>query len=108
MTLAVIPYPAIDPVIFTIGGFEARWYGLAYVAGFIIAALIARALNRSWHVGFTDDDLLDIVLAGVIGLFVGARVGYVLFYGWRSLLADPLSLFAVWDGGMSFHGGLVG
>jgi phosphatidylglycerol:prolipoprotein diacylglycerol transferase len=106
--MAALTYPNIDPVFFSIGSLEVRWYGLAYVAGFIIAGLIVRSLSRRWEVGLTDDDLLDIVLAGVIGLVVGARLGYVLFYGVGAYWSDPLSIVAFWDGGMSFHGGLVG
>jgi len=106
--MAALTYPNIDPVAFALGPFEVRWYGLAYVAGFVLAALIFRSLNRRWKVGLTDDDLLDIVLAGVVGLVVGARIGYVLFYGVGSYWDDPVSILAFWDGGMSFHGGLVG
>lgn len=103
-----LAYPAIDPVAFAVGPLEVRWYGLAYVAGFIVAALVFRALNRRWEVGLSDDDILDVVLAGVVGLVVGARLGYVLFYGVGSYVRDPASVFAFWDGGMSFHGGLAG
>jgi phosphatidylglycerol:prolipoprotein diacylglycerol transferase len=105
---AILNYPAIDPTIFQIGPFAVRWYGIAYVAGFVAAGLIARALSKRWKVGLTDDDMLDIVLSGVIGLVLGARVGYVLFYGAGRYWDDPLSIIAVWDAGMSFHGGLIG
>ncbi len=106
--LASIAYPDIDPVVFAVGPFAVRWYGLAYVAGFILAALIMRALDKRWRVGLSTDDVLDIVLVAVIGLLAGGRLGYVLFYGAGSYWSDPLSIFAFWDGGMSFHGGLVG
>ena len=106
--MASLSYPAIDPVAFAVGPLEVRWYGLAYVAGFIVAALVFRAMNRRWEIGLSDDDILDVVLAGVVGLVAGARLGYVLFYGVGSYVHDPASVFAFWDGGMSFHGGLVG
>jgi len=106
--LASIAYPHIDPVAFAIGPFAVRWYGLAYVAGFVLAALVLRELDRRWKVGLSTDDMLDIVLVAVVGLIAGARLGYVLFYGVGSYWSDPLSIFAFWDGGMSFHGGLVG
>ncbi|MBN1193060.1 MAG: prolipoprotein diacylglyceryl transferase [Coriobacteriia bacterium] len=100
-------YPGIDPVAFTVGPLEVRWYGLAYVVGFIIAGLVMRSLVKRWRLGLSDDDLLDIVLVGVITLVIGARLGYVLFYGAGAYWDDPLSIIAFWDGGMSFHGGLA-
>ena len=103
-----IPYPDIDPILFTLGPLAVRWYGLSYVAGFIVGGLIVRSLNRRWEVGLSDDDLLDVVLASVVGLVVGARLGYVLFYGAGRYWSDPLSVLAIWDAGMSFHGGLIG
>lgn len=98
----------LDPVVFTLGPLSVRWYGLAYVAGFIVAGLILRSLNRRWDIGLSDDDVLDLVLVGVVGLVLGARIGYVLFYGVGGYWSDPASILAFWDGGMSFHGGLVG
>lgn len=91
-----------------IGPLAIRWYGLAYVAGFIGAGLVLRLVNRRWRLGLSGDDELEILLAAVIGLIVGARVGYVLFYDLPVYLTSPLTVFAIWDGGMSFHGGLVG
>lgn len=107
-TLALLTYPQIDPVLLRIGPLALRWYGLAYVVGFIAAGLLLRRLDRTWSVGMSTDDMLDVVLAAVVGLVVGARVGYVLFYDLQGFLADPMSIFALWDGGMSFHGGLIG
>lgn len=106
--MAALVYPAIDPVAFSLGPLVVRWYGLAYVAGFIAAGLILRQLNRKWEIGLTTDQIVDIVLAAVIGLIVGARLGYVIFYGGVEYLKEPLKILATWDGGMSFHGGLVG
>ncbi len=108
MSLAALIYPAIDPVAFQIGPLIVRWYGLAYVVGFIGAAYILRRLNRIWEIGISDDHQIDIVLAAVIGVIVGARLGYVLFYGGAEYFREPLRVFATWDGGMSFHGGLAG
>ncbi len=106
--MAALTYPAIDPIIFEIGPFAVRWYGLAYVAGFIAGALVLRWLSRRWEAGLSDDDVVSALLWGAVGLLVGARVGYELFYGFDRLRADPLSFFRVWEGGMSFHGGLIG
>lgn len=105
--MALIAYPRIDPVLLHIGAIQVRWYGLAYLLGFVLAALIVRALVRRWRLDVTDGELLDVVLASVIGLIVGARLGYVLFYG-LEFVRSPIDVIAVWDGGMSFHGGLAG
>ncbi len=106
--IASIAYPTIDPVALTLGPLEIRWYGLAYVAGFIVAGLVMRSLARRWDIGLGDDDLLDVVLAAILGLVVGARLGYVVFYGAGAFWDEPMRILAVWDGGMSFHGGLAG
>jgi phosphatidylglycerol:prolipoprotein diacylglycerol transferase len=106
--MAALIYPAIDPVAFRLGPLAIRWYGLAYVVGFVVAAYILRRLNRRWDVGLTSEQQLDIVLAAVIGVIVGGRLGYVLFYGGTEYLREPLRILATWDGGMSFHGGLAG
>ena len=108
MLLAAIPFPELDPVAFRLGPLQVHWYGLAYLAGFVGAVLILRWLSRRWEIGVTDDDLLTILLAAVIGVMVGARLGYVLVYGGAEYLRDPLQILAVREGGMSFHGGLVG
>jgi len=70
--------------------------------------LFSDRLNRRWQVGLTRDQEIDLVLAAVIGVIVGGRLGYVLFYGGSEYLRHPLSIFATWNGGMSFHGGLAG
>lgn len=101
-------FPLIDPVIFEVGPFAVRWYGVAYVLGFIAGGLAIAVLNRRWRVGLSDDEVLSAFLWGSIGLVVGARIGYLLFYTPGRLLADPLSLFRTMEGGMSFHGGLAG
>jgi phosphatidylglycerol---prolipoprotein diacylglyceryl transferase len=108
VTLATLAYPAIDPVAFRLGAIQVRWYGLAYLAGFVVAFFIARWLSRRWELGLTDDDLLSCLLAAVIGVIVGGRLGYVLFYGGGVYLSHPAEILALWDGGMSFHGGLLG
>ena len=106
--MAALTYPTIDPVIFSIGPFAVRWYGLAYVAGFVAGILVVVLLNRRWEVGLSEDDLFSMFLYGVLGLVIGARVGYMVFYSLPQLLSDPLSLFRTTEGGMSFHGGLAG
>lgn len=108
VALAALIYPSINPIAFHLGPLVVRWYGLAYVAGFIGAALILRRLNRVWEIGISDDHQIDIVLAAIIGVIVGGRLGYVLFYGGSEYITHPLRILATWDGGMSFHGGLAG
>jgi len=85
-----------------------HWYGLAYLAGFLASALIIRALARRWTLDLSGDDILNIVLAAVVGVIVGARLGYVLFYGAGFYWEQPARILRIWDGGMSFHGGLLG
>ncbi|MDH4139302.1 MAG: prolipoprotein diacylglyceryl transferase [Coriobacteriia bacterium] len=105
---AAIAYPQIDPVIVRIGPVGVHWYGLAYVAGFLVAGLVFRALNRRWKVGLTDDDVLTAVLYAIVGVLVGGRLGYVLFYGGTTYVEDPSRILLVWQGGMSWHGSFVG
>lgn len=108
MILPVIAYPIINPVALKLGPLSVRWYGLAYVAAFVGAGLVLHWLVRRWQLDISDDDELTILLAAVVGVVVGARLGYVLVYGNGYYFQHPLSIFAIWDGGMSFHGGLVG
>ncbi|HEY5471737.1 MAG TPA: prolipoprotein diacylglyceryl transferase [Candidatus Limnocylindrales bacterium] len=108
MVLASIAYPAIDPVALHLGPISVRWYGLAYLVGFVIAGFVMRWLVRRWEIALTDDDLLTIVLAGVVGVLVGGRLGYVLLYGGAYYWQQPLAVISIWNGGMSFHGALAG
>jgi phosphatidylglycerol:prolipoprotein diacylglycerol transferase len=109
----VIPYPAINPVLFSIGPFSIRWYALAYIVGIIAGWFYARAIiasQRLWGgpapitVGEFDDFIIWITL----GIIVGGRVGYVLFYNLPQFAAHPIQIFELWNGGMSFHGGVFG
>ncbi|MGL4721812.1 MAG: prolipoprotein diacylglyceryl transferase [Desulfovibrionaceae bacterium] len=99
--------PTIDPVAFTIGSFRIHWYGLMYLFGFIIALLLAkyRARHSSFWASQDCDDLLTFIALGVI---LGGRAGYVLFYDFSYYFANPMESIAIWKGGMSFHGGLLG
>jgi phosphatidylglycerol:prolipoprotein diacylglycerol transferase len=101
-------YPAIDPVALRLGPLSVRWYGIAYLVAFLAAWWVATYFNRRWELGLTTDDIAAIMLAAVIGVVVGGRLGYVIFYGAGQYWKAPLTIFALWDGGMSFHGGLVG
>jgi len=102
---------AIDPVAFSVGPFVARWYGLAYLVGFAAASGLAYYFARKWKVDFNFDNLLTVLISISIGVIVGSRLGFCLFYQPAYFLANPLQIIAFWDGGisgMSFHGGLIG
>ena len=101
-------YHSIDPVALSIGPLVIRWYGIAYVLGFVCAALIVWRVARRWRVSVDVDSLLTIMICVIVGVIVGGRLGYVLFYGDGYYLAHPLEIVAFNKGGMSFHGGLVG
>ena len=101
-------YQMLDPVIFTVGPFSLRWYGLAYVCGFAFAAFLVWRIFRRWKLSINSDGVLTIMLCVIVGIIVGARLGYCLFYGNGYYISHPLEIFAVNEGGMSFHGGLAG
>ena len=102
----MIPYPQIDPVALAVGPLRIHWYGLMYVVGLAAAWWLGR--RRAHRLGLTHDDIGDLIFYGAVGIILGGRLGYVLFYGLDQLAADPLWLFRLWEGGMSFHGGLAG
>ncbi|WP_434056073.1 MAG: prolipoprotein diacylglyceryl transferase [Roseibium sp.] len=109
----VLPFPAIDPVIIEIGPFALRWYALAYIVGIILAWRYMRSLvlnDRLWNGGRrpTPVELDDFVLWGTLGIILGGRLGYVLFYNPGYYLSNPGEALAIWSGGMSFHGGFAG
>jgi phosphatidylglycerol:prolipoprotein diacylglycerol transferase len=106
--VAALAFPALNPIAFRLGPLAVHWYGLAYLAGFVSAFLVMRWLVDRWGVALTEDDMLNIVLAAILGVLLGGRLGYVIFYGGSTYLHNPAQILAVWDGGMSFHGGLFG
>lgn len=114
LPLAALSFPNIDPIIVTIGPLAVHWYGVGYIVGILFAWWYAKRLvanPRLWPDGaqpMKPQDLDDFVVWAAIGVVVGGRTGYVLFYDLPRYLADPLGIFAVWQGGMSFHGGLLG
>lgn len=104
----MLPYPDIDPVAIELGPLKVRWYGLMYLVGFAAAwGLMRWRSARGWQ-GWKREQIDDLVFWGAIGVIVGGRVGYVVFYQFEAWLADPLMLVRIWEGGMSFHGGLIG
>jgi phosphatidylglycerol:prolipoprotein diacylglycerol transferase len=104
----MLTYPQIDPVIFSLGPLKFQWYGMMYLLGFVLAFLLARHRSIRTDSPVHAEQVEDLIFYGALGVVLGGRLGYVFFYGWEQFLRDPLWLFKVWEGGMSFHGGLLG
>lgn len=104
----MIQYPQIDPVAISIGPLAIHWYGIMYLIGFLSAYLLgcyrAKLSNGVW----TKEQISDATFFGAMGVILGGRIGYILFYQFAHFIEEPLSLFRIWEGGMSFHGGLIG
>jgi len=104
----MLHYPDIDPVALALGPIRVHWYGLMYLVGFMAGWWLGRLRAGRPGSGWTARQMDDLVLYAVLGVVIGGRLGYMLFYGTGQLAEDPLALFRVWQGGMSFHGGLLG
>lgn len=103
-----LAFPKFDPVIFSMGPISLHWYGLMYLIGFIFAMWLAARRADKPNSGWSRQEVESLLYSGFLGVFIGGRIGYVLFYNIPLFLDNPLYLFKVWDGGMSFHGGLIG
>jgi len=101
-------YPEIDPVIVQIGPLALRWYGLMYLLGFAAAWWLGRTRAVNGRAPMPAERVEDLIFHGALGVILGGRIGYILFYDFARWLDDPLVLLRVWEGGMSFHGGLLG
>lgn len=101
-------YTGFDPVALQLGPLAIRWYGLMYLVGFVGGWWLLRRRALRGLSPLNPEQAADIIFYIALGVILGGRIGYVLFYGWQNLLADPLSLFRIWEGGMSFHGGFLG
>jgi phosphatidylglycerol---prolipoprotein diacylglyceryl transferase len=101
-------FPNIDPVFLKLGPLEFRWYGLMYICGFLAAYFIILAGVKRKGLPLVKDDVADLIFTVALGVILGGRFGYILFYNFSYYVAHPMKLFAVWEGGMSFHGGLTG
>lgn len=101
-------FPDFDPIAFSIGPIALHWYGAMYLIGVLFALWLAVRRAKQPNSGWTKDEVENLLFSGFLGLFIGGRVGYILFYNFPAFLADPVILFKVWQGGMSFHGGLIG
>ncbi|MGV3522788.1 MAG: prolipoprotein diacylglyceryl transferase [Candidatus Sericytochromatia bacterium] len=98
----------LDPAIFKLGAIQPRWYALMYIVAFAVAYFMIARHPKFKGRGFTQDDAMDLLTYGFVGVLAGGRIGYILFYNLSYYLQNPLKLLAIWEGGMSFHGGLIG
>ena len=104
----MLVHPDFDPVAFSLGPLHVRWYGLMYLLGFLAGWALGRYRVKQPNSGWTAIQMDDLVFYIALGVILGGRIGYLLFYGFGNFLHDPLILFRVWEGGMSFHGGFLG
>ncbi|WP_454781414.1 prolipoprotein diacylglyceryl transferase [Legionella sp. WA2022007384] len=101
-------FPYINPVAFSIGPLQVHWYGLMYLIGFVSGWLLAHWRAKHYKLDWTSEQISDVIFYAALGVIIGGRIGYMLFYNFAELVHDPLALFKIWQGGMSFHGGLLG
>jgi phosphatidylglycerol:prolipoprotein diacylglycerol transferase len=102
-------FPNIDPIIFSIGPIAIRWYALAYITGILLGGYYIMFLNRKYKLKLVNKDIIDdFIFYAVLGIILGGRVGYTLFYNFSYYSEYPWQIFFIWQGGMSFHGGIIG
>lgn len=101
-------YPNIDPVALSLGPLKIHWYGLMYLIGFALGWLLAYWRVKHYKLNWNLDQISDLIFYAALGVILGGRIGYMLFYNTQELIHDPLQLVKIWQGGMSFHGGLIG
>lgn len=101
-------YPQFDPIAIAIGPLAIHWYAISYLVGIGLVWGVLKIRSQRQGLGWSDEVLSDLVFYAVLGVIVGGRVGYMLFYGFENLIDHPLSVFKIWQGGMSFHGGMLG
>jgi len=104
----MFPIHHIDPVAISLGPLKIHWYGLMYVLGMFVAWRLALSRLRAGRLPVSEAALGDLVYYAMFGVLLGGRLGYLVFYGWQQVLDDPLYALRIWEGGMSFHGGLIG
>ncbi len=104
----MIPYPDIDPVALSVGPLQVHWYGLMYLVGFAGSWWYGVLRTRRDDLAWTTKQVEDVLFYGAVGVILGGRLGYTLFYNFSEFVEHPLTLFRIWEGGMSFHGGMLG
>lgn len=104
----MLTFPTIDPVAFSLGPIEVHWYGLMYLLGFCLAWALASWRTNHFHLSWTAEEISDLIFYAAMGVVIGGRLGYLLFYNTTQFIHSPWIFFKLWEGGMSFHGGLIG
>jgi phosphatidylglycerol:prolipoprotein diacylglycerol transferase len=104
----MLTYPDISPVAISLGPVAIHWYGLTYLLGFVAVWVLGRIRARQPGSGWEPEEIADMLFYGALGVILGGRIGYMFFYHFDLLLDDPLVLLRIWQGGMSFHGGMLG
>jgi phosphatidylglycerol:prolipoprotein diacylglycerol transferase len=104
----MLNYPNIDPVALSLGPLKIHWYGIMYLIAFASAWWLGRYRARQANSGWKAEQVEDLIFVGALGVVLGGRLGYVFFYNFSAFADNPLILFRIWEGGMSFHGGLLG
>lgn len=104
----MLQYPSINPVALSLGPLAVHWYGLMYLVGFLGAWILLTFRTKKSNGLWSGENVSDIIFYGALGVILGGRIGYVLFYNFAEFLQSPLMIFKIWQGGMSFHGGLIG
>ena len=104
----ILVHPLIDPIILSFGFVQIRWYSMAYILGFFIGLFLVKNINNNFSSSLKKKLIDDFFIWAVIGVIIGGRLGYTIFYQLESTINNPISVFYIWQGGMSFHGGLLG
>lgn len=104
----MLVHPQFDPIVISLGPLAVHWYGLMYLIGFVAAWTLGRMRARQPWRNWTAEQVDDLIFYGALGVILGGRFGYVIFYNFGAFLDNPLWLFQLWSGGMSFHGGFLG
>ena len=104
----ILIQPSIDPVILSIGALDIRWYSLSYIMAFVIGSFLIKKFNKEFSNSISNKEIDNFFLWAILGVIIGGRLGYVIFYQTNIFILDPLHIFKIWKGGMSFHGGLAG
>lgn len=101
-------YVDLDPVIFRIGFFQVTYYSLTYILGVLAVLLVLLKASRKKEIELADEEVYDFVTLSFVGMIIGARIFHIVFWGWDYYVQNPLKIFQIWEGGFSFHGGLIG